>query len=69
MKLSKLAKEIAHVLDTIGDCDVTISLANPNAKEDEQQYLVGDPAFVVPEEVDGGEEGNVTEVMIRDWPY
>lgn len=69
MKLSELANEIAHALNTLGDCDVTISVADPDAKEGEQQYLVGDAVFVVPEEVDGGEAGNVTEVMIRDWPY
>lgn len=69
MRLLKLVNELKHVLNTIGDCDVTISIANPDAKEDEQQYLVGEPAFIVPEEVDGDEHGLFTEVQIRDWPY
>ena len=58
----------AHEADH-GVCDVNISLLKPVTKKGkeltkDQQYLMGEPAFIVAEE---GEKG--WEISIRDWPY
>ncbi len=66
MKATKVVKELQHIIDTLGDREVEISVAKqPDAKIPNQQYLVADARFVIPEEPEGADP----IIMIRDWPY
>ena len=52
-----------------GVCPINISILKPKTDEDrktneDQQYLMSEPSFVVDED---GENG--WEISIRDWPY
>ena len=70
MKATELIKEIQHIVNTLGDREVEISVAKqPDSKFPDQQYLVADARFVVPEEPRDMDDVETPIIMIRDWPY
>ncbi len=70
MKASEIIKELQHIINTLGDREVEISVAKQSDnKFPDQQYLVADAKFVVPEEPTDMDGKEMPIIMIRDWPY
>lgn len=66
MKATELVKGLQHIIDTLGDREVEISVAKqPDSPNPDQQYLVADARFLVPEEPEDADP----IIMIRDWVY
>jgi len=65
MKASEIVKELQHIIKTVGDLEVDVSVAKQSDIAIEQGYLVADAQFVVVEEYIDEEK----RIVIRDWPY
>lgn len=65
MKASEIVKELNHIIETVGDLEVDVSVAKQLDIPEDQQYLVADATFVVVEEYIDEE----TRIAIRGWPY